>query len=410
MFRVFQEEKLITICMFAFLGSSILLRVFLGLLYRNMIKEADNMASTRNRLLKQCKTKFASCYQLGNGVANIPVFVDKFLNRMTLGRLSFETIYHLSGQLMLLSVVFSGIGVCKSIIGGRTVGEVLPFYIVSFFGLYLFFSVSTVVDVRGKKRMLKINLVDYLENHLSPRIEVTRQDMEMLYGEAAFEEKQMPYGRIQGGRKEKGRSRRNKKNAQAKPEKRRTVELMPIESRMAAGGDMYQEVTRAEQVYPAARQEMWAGGAQQMRQVSRTEEETSGLQSSRADGAGQSESTSGTEREQKKARLWNTEDEQRKAQAEKEERGTEQMSGAGNSRKEDWLQTEDPFCTEQGQRTLEGAGTEQGQRTLEGAWSEQGQQASQMASVFRAGDEAQEDSAAVTEEELEALLKEFLTT
>ena len=110
MFRVFQEEKLITICMFAFLGSSILLRVFLGLLYRNMIKEADNMASTRNRLLKQCKTKFASCYQLGNGVANIPVFVDKFLNRMTLGRLSFETIYHLSGQLMLLSVVFSGIG------------------------------------------------------------------------------------------------------------------------------------------------------------------------------------------------------------------------------------------------------------------------------------------------------------
>ena len=260
MFRVFQEEKLITICMFAFLGSSILLRVFLGLLYRNMIKEADNMASTRNRLLKQCKTKFASCYQLGNGVANIPVFVDKFLNRMTLGRLSFETIYHLSGQLMLLSVVFSGIGVCKSIIGGRTVGEVLPFYIVSFFGLYLFFSVSTVVDVRGKKRMLKINLVDYLENHLSPRIEVTRQDMEMLYGEAAFEEKQMPYGRIQGGRKEKGRSRRNKKNAQAKPEKRRTVELMPIESRMAAGGDMYQEVARAEQVYPAARQEMWAGG------------------------------------------------------------------------------------------------------------------------------------------------------
>ena len=94
MFRVFQEEKLITICMFAFLGSSILLRVFLGLLYRNMIKEANNMASTRNRLLKQCKTKFASCYQLGNGVANIPVFVDKFLNRMTLGPLSFETNSH----------------------------------------------------------------------------------------------------------------------------------------------------------------------------------------------------------------------------------------------------------------------------------------------------------------------------
>ena len=239
MLRVFQEEKLITICMFAFLGCSIILRVFLGMLYRNMIKETDNMASTRNRLLKQCKTKFASCYQLGNGVANIPVFVDKFLNRMTLGHVSFETLYHLSGQMMLLSVVCSGIGVCKSIIGGRTVGEVRPFYIVSFFGLYAYFSVSTVVDVRGKRRMLKINLVDYLENHLSPRIEVTRQDMEMLYGESAFEEKRDVGRRGRGARSGRGRSRRN---AGTKSEVRRTVELMPIERLAVGGEDMSEEV------------------------------------------------------------------------------------------------------------------------------------------------------------------------
>lgn len=236
MFRVFQEEKLITIGMFAFLVLSIVLRIFLGLLYRNMIKEADNMASTENRLLKQCKTKFASCYQMSNGVANIPVFVDKFLNRMALGHISFETIYHLSGQLMLLSVVFSGVGVCKSILGGRTVGDVLPFYIVSFFGLYIYFSVSTVVDIRGKKRVLKVNLVDYLENHLSPRIDVTRQDMEMLYGEAAYEEKRGSFGRLQGGQKAKGRNRKNNKGAQAKPA-RRTVELMPIGNRIAAGSE-----------------------------------------------------------------------------------------------------------------------------------------------------------------------------
>lgn len=149
MFRVFQEEKLITICMFTCLGASIALRMLLGMLYRNMIKEADNMASTENKLLKQCKTKFASCYQLSNGVANIPIFVDKFLNRMSLGHMSFETMYHLSGQLMLLSVVFSGVGVCRSIMDGRTLGDVLPFYIVSFFGLYLYFSVSTIVDVRA---------------------------------------------------------------------------------------------------------------------------------------------------------------------------------------------------------------------------------------------------------------------
>ena len=241
MFRVFQEEKLITICMFTCLGASIALRMLLGMLYRNMIKEADNMASTENKLLKQCKTKFASCYQLSNGVANIPIFVDKFLNRMSLGHMSFETMYHLSGQLMLLSVVFSGVGVCRSIMDGRTLGDVLPFHIVSFFGLYLYFSVSTIVDVRGKKRILKVNLVDYLENHLSPRIDITRQDIEMLYGESAIEDRKGSYGRVQGGRRDKGRGRSGRA---VQGRARRTVELMPIgnrldvgESPLAAGGE-----------------------------------------------------------------------------------------------------------------------------------------------------------------------------
>ncbi len=335
MFRVFQEEKLITICMFTFLGGSILLRVFLGLLYRNMIKETDNMASTKNRLLKQCKTKFASCYQLGNGVANIPIFVDKFLNRMTLGRMSFETLYHMSGQLMLLSVVFSGIGVCKSIIGGRTVGDVLPFYIVSFFGLYIYFSVSTVVDVRGKKRVLKINLVDYLENHLSPRIEVTRQDMEMLYGEAAYEERKGAYGRVQGGRSGRGRARRaGRGSGQFRPERRRTVELMPIDNRMAAGGEMLPE----EMGETAYGQQGAAGQTMQMVQVP----------------------VSGQ---------------------------TVQMPTAGQ-----------PTETQQAPPVQQTAQGQQDQGMLSPLFMEE------------APEIVEENPAAVTEEELEALLKEFLTT
>ena len=165
-------------------------------------------------------------------MANIPVFVDKFLNRMALGHLSFDTLYHLSGQIMLLSIVCSGVGVCKSILAGRTLGDVLPFYIASFFGLYAYFSISTVVDVSGKKRILKVNLVDYLENHLSPRIDITRQDIEMLYGESVFEEKRE--SRTGGSR---GRRRRTGRSAVLRPQEQRTLELMPIGNRMAAGGE-----------------------------------------------------------------------------------------------------------------------------------------------------------------------------
>ena len=223
MFDVFQEEKIVTICMLALFAVSIFLRVFLGLLYQNMIRESDNMAITENRLLKQCKLKFANCYQLSNGVANIPVFVDKFLNRMSLGPFTFETLYHISGQAMLLSVVAAGVGIYRSIVAGRTLGDILPFYIASFFGLYLYFSVSTVVDVKKKKRVLKVNLVDYLENHLSPRIDITRQDMEMLYGETGTD------GRVVSARARRAGLNRPRQG-------RRTVELMPIGNVQAIEG------------------------------------------------------------------------------------------------------------------------------------------------------------------------------
>ena len=176
MFTIFKEEKVITAGILVFLCLSVLVRLMLAWMYHTMIRETDNMATTGNRLLKQCKVKFANCYQLNGGVSNIPVFVDKFLNRLSFGHLSFDAWYHLSGQCMLFSVIFAGVGICKGILDGRMLGEILPFYIASFLGLYLYFSLSALVDIKGKRRVLKTNLIDYLENHLSGRIPVTEQD------------------------------------------------------------------------------------------------------------------------------------------------------------------------------------------------------------------------------------------
>ena len=213
MFTIFKEERVITAGILVFLCLSVLVRLMLAWMYHTMIRETDNMATTGNRLLKQCKVKFANCYQLNGGVSNIPVFVDKFLNRLSFGHLSFDAWYHLSGQCMLFSVIFAGMGICKGILDGRMLGEILPFYIASFLGLYLYFSLSALVDIKGKRRVLKTNLIDYLENHLSGRIPVTEQDYERLYGAS----------KLPG---------------------RRTVELMPIRGRAVQPQEMVRETGR----------------------------------------------------------------------------------------------------------------------------------------------------------------------
>ena len=76
MFTVFREELLVTILMGTFFVLSILGRLLLGMLYRHMIRETDNMATTDNKLLKQCKLKFTNCYQMNKGMPNISIFVD----------------------------------------------------------------------------------------------------------------------------------------------------------------------------------------------------------------------------------------------------------------------------------------------------------------------------------------------
>lgn len=179
----FVENKELVAMTIILLLLSILCKFITGIFLNTLIREAENMSSTENRVLKQCKIKFRNCYKLNDGVPNIPVFVDKFLNRIQIWKFSMDGLSHFAGQLMMLSVFFAGAGACKGIIDGKTLGEILPFYLMSFLGLYLYFSVSGLVDVNGKKAALKTSLTDYLENHMAARLSLLDESERLAGGE-----------------------------------------------------------------------------------------------------------------------------------------------------------------------------------------------------------------------------------
>lgn len=154
-----------------FMALGILYQVVIGVLYQRMIQSTDTLSGGDNKLLGQCKERFIQCYKLNGGVSNISVFVDKFMNRLRFAGMSMSLMKHLSGQLMLAGVFVAGFGVCKGIIEGNRFVDLLPFYILSLFGIYLYLSVCSIVDIAGRKQMLKTNLTDYLENHVAERLE-----------------------------------------------------------------------------------------------------------------------------------------------------------------------------------------------------------------------------------------------
>lgn len=180
MLALFFRHKNFMIAILALLSCSILCQILIGVLYRRLIRETENMSATKNKSLQKLKLKFTSCRQLHETIPNVAVFVDKYINQLSIGRFPVSFFRHLSGQLTLLSVLVAGIGACLGIIRGDSFLAIAPFYLISFFGLYLYFAVSSLMDIPGKMGMLRTNLVDYLENHLSSRLEQTKLDMRLV--------------------------------------------------------------------------------------------------------------------------------------------------------------------------------------------------------------------------------------
>ncbi len=177
---LFTEHKLLAGTILLLFIFSLLCQIITGFLYQNMIKETYNMSSTENKMLKVCKLKFTNRYELHERVANIPVFVDKFIHSIRFGPFSARSLQHLGGQLLLLSIFITGAGACRAIITEETIGEILSYYILSFVMLYAYFAISAAVDIKGKKEVLKTNLIDYLENNISVRIPQSKKEQERL--------------------------------------------------------------------------------------------------------------------------------------------------------------------------------------------------------------------------------------
>ncbi len=180
MLTLFFHHKNFMFVIFALFLCSIICQILLGVIYHRLIRETENMSATKNKSLQKLKLKFTSCSQLHTSMPNISVFVDKYLNQISVGKISVAFLKHLSGQLALLAVLVAGIGACLGIVQEESFLMIAPFYLVSFLGLYLYFAVSSLVDLPGKINMLRTNLVDYLENHLSGRLNQTQLDMRLV--------------------------------------------------------------------------------------------------------------------------------------------------------------------------------------------------------------------------------------
>lgn len=177
MFRVLLVEGFVSIGMLIFFLISMGILLFLVIKYNCFIKDAENMSITKRRELKAIKTKFLNSYgkkETKEEHVNVEVFVDKAVSKLKFNGLKIHTWRFFSGQSLLVSIFFAGLGAFRGIMEEMTIREISPFYLIAFLELYIFFSVVSICDFEGKEKLLRLTIIEYIENHMINRIRVAK--------------------------------------------------------------------------------------------------------------------------------------------------------------------------------------------------------------------------------------------
>lgn len=152
-------------------GLGLVVRFILELVHINLIKESDNLGSTTNKALKHMKMKFETCYKLKIGVNNVDTFVDKNILRYRFGGALLSTWETLSGQVLLLSFLIVPVSTVFGVIFDCGQEKIINAGAVGILTGSILILVDRILNLPSKKKLIRLNLMDYLENFCKVRLE-----------------------------------------------------------------------------------------------------------------------------------------------------------------------------------------------------------------------------------------------
>ncbi len=161
-------------------GLGLLVRFILELIHIRLISESDNLGATKNKTLKHMKMKFETCYKLKIGVNNVDTFVDKNILRYRFCGLLLSTWENISGQVLLLILLIVPVSTVFGVIFDCGQEEIINAGAVGILTGSIIILVDRIVNLSAKKRMIRLNLMDYLENFCKVRLEQEAFHPELL--------------------------------------------------------------------------------------------------------------------------------------------------------------------------------------------------------------------------------------
>lgn len=143
---------------------AVLFKVIESFIYIGLLKQAENIPNSKNKLIKQMKLKYENCYKLNLGVNNVNAFVDKYMHKHKVCGISMHSFVRLPLMIMLFNAILgvaSGV-LCYMMGLSDRVGALYEIYGAASVGLILLSGI--LLDTGYKRRLVRISLVEFFDN------------------------------------------------------------------------------------------------------------------------------------------------------------------------------------------------------------------------------------------------------
>lgn len=272
MLRYIYDNNIINYAYMGICALGLLIRIIVNLVYKRLVRESDleRLSETKNKMLKRIKKKFEACYKLKIGVNNVDIFVDKSILKYRFCGFLLSTWDNAGGQVLFLNLLIVPIAAVFGVAYGCGQDQIIKAGAVGILSAAILIFVDKSMNISLKKNMLRINLLEYLNNYCKVRLE--KPELAQQY--------RQEYGQVTEAMEQAGAAQVIADESRDELSRRRAARLKKQEEKRLLAAKREEEQKRAEE----ARKEEERRRLEERRQLAakRREEERLRLEQEKA--------------------------------------------------------------------------------------------------------------------------------
>lgn len=169
--KVLLESHNLLFAMAALTAVAILLKCICAIIYHNLLHDARQIQTTKNKWIRAMVTKFEACYKIKIAIYNPDCFITQHLERYQICKISLTSLEHADVLVATLLLCMS----LLTVIGGINYEMAAKWIALQSITFLFFISLLLLSEflfkTRQKRQLLKLYLLDYFENTLQSKLE-----------------------------------------------------------------------------------------------------------------------------------------------------------------------------------------------------------------------------------------------